>query len=116
MIRLTETEAPIGANIDPMLSELVVLTGRTVIGAAVDREGLRLASPATGVPVGFVEQAEVSLASQESATIDLQFGANEIAYGTADDPGTAAYEEPIRLAGVRFVVSARPREDPASLS
>ncbi|HYO45377.1 MAG TPA: polysaccharide biosynthesis tyrosine autokinase [Gemmatimonadota bacterium] len=116
MIRLTRIEPPVGANIDPMLSEMVVLTGRTVIGNAVDREGLRLFSSSTGAPAGFVERVEVSLLPQRSATIDLDLGENEIAYGTEADHRTAAYGEPIRLDGASFVVSARPLEGAATVS
>lgn len=116
MIRLTRMERPVGANIDPMLSEMVVLTGRTVIGNAVDREGLRLFSSSTGAPAGFVEHVEVSLLPQRSATIDLDLGENQIVYGTEADRRTAAYGEPIRLDGASFVVPARPREGAATLS
>lgn len=44
VVRLTASEAPIASRVDPVLSEIVVLTSRTVIGNAIDREGLRVVS------------------------------------------------------------------------
>jgi capsular exopolysaccharide synthesis family protein len=116
IVRLTRTAAPIGTSIDPMLSELVVLMGRTVVGHAVDREGLRLFSPSTGAPASLVESAEVSLAPLRTARIDLELGGSEIAYGTAGDRRTVAYGQAIRLEGARFIVSPRAPQPSVTLS
>lgn len=106
VIRIATPEAPVASGVDPLLSELVVLTGRTVLGHAVDREGLRLFSRSTGAPAGFVEGAVVSLDPQRAATIRLEFDAREVGYGPASDRRTAAYGDPVLLEGATFVVPA----------
>jgi capsular exopolysaccharide synthesis family protein len=106
VIRIATPEASVATGVDPLLSELVVLTGRTVLGHAVDREGLRLFSRATGAPAGFVEEAVVSLDPQRAATIRLEFGAQGVVYGPASDRRTAAYGEAVLLEGATFVVPA----------
>jgi capsular exopolysaccharide synthesis family protein len=110
----TVTEAPL-MNVNPVQSELVVLTGRTVLGQAVDREGFRLFSASTNTPAGLVEDAEVTLAPDQIGTIHLEFGENEIAFGPSDDRRRAAYGDTIRLEGARFVVPSPPREKNATL-
>ena len=52
VVRLGASEAPIATRVDPVLSEIVVLTSRTVIGNAIDREGLRLVSGSSDTPAG----------------------------------------------------------------
>jgi capsular exopolysaccharide synthesis family protein len=116
VIRITRTEAPVGAAIDPLLSELVVLTGRTVLGHAVDREGLRLFSRASAEPAGFVEGAVVSLDPRRAATIALEFRAQRIEYGPAGGRRSAAYGDPVLLEGVTFVVPERPGVEDATLA
>jgi capsular exopolysaccharide synthesis family protein len=106
VIRIATTEAPVATGVDPLLSELVVLTGRTVLGHAVDREGLRLFSRATGAPAGFVEETVVSLDPPRAATITLEFGEQGVVYGPASDRRTAAYGDPVLLEGATFVVPA----------
>jgi capsular exopolysaccharide synthesis family protein len=54
IVRLSSAGTPIGTRADPVLSEVVVLTSRTVIGDAIDKEGLRLVSSSEE------ESAEVS--------------------------------------------------------
>src|SRR5688500_2715534 len=51
VVRLA-SETPIATRVDPVLSEVVVLTSRTVIGNAIDREGLRLVSSTSEAPAG----------------------------------------------------------------
>ncbi len=52
VVQLSASEAPIGTRVDPVLSEIVVLTSRTVIGSAIDREGLRLISSSSEEAAG----------------------------------------------------------------
>ena len=52
VVQLNASEAPIGTRVDPVLSEIVVLTSRTVIGNAIDREGMRLVSSSSEEPAG----------------------------------------------------------------
>src|SRR5688500_4212388 len=53
VVRLTVSQTPIASRVDPVLSEIVVLTSRTVIGNAIDREGLRVVSSSSDdVPAG----------------------------------------------------------------
>ena len=53
VVRLTASQTPIASRVDPVLSEIVVLTSRTVIGNAIDREGLRVVSSSSDdVPAG----------------------------------------------------------------
>ena len=106
VIRIAPPEAPVATGVDPLRSELVVLTGRTVLGHAVDREGLRLFSRATGAPAGFVEDAVVSLDPERAATIRLEFDSQGVVYGPASDRRTAAYGDPVLLEGATFVVPA----------
>lgn len=106
VIRIATPELPVASGVDPLLSELVVLTGRTVLGHAVDREGLRLFSRETGAPAGFVEDATVTLDPDLAATIPLELGAQGVEYGPPSDRRTAAYGEPVLLEGATFVVRA----------
>jgi capsular exopolysaccharide synthesis family protein len=52
VVQLGVSEAPIATRVDPVLSEIVVLRSRTVIGNAIDREGLRLISSSSEEPAG----------------------------------------------------------------
>jgi capsular exopolysaccharide synthesis family protein len=108
-------EMPLGM-VDPVLNELVVLTGRTVLGQAVDREGFRLFSPVTRTPAGFVEAAKVSLPPDRFGTIHLDFEENHVVYGPVEDRRTAAYGEPILLEGATFVIPEPPAEKSATLN
>ncbi|HEU4464407.1 MAG TPA: hypothetical protein VFS53_05120, partial [Gemmatimonadota bacterium] len=51
VVRLA-ADTPMATRVDPVLSEIVVLTSRTVIGNAIDREGLRLVSNSSDTPGG----------------------------------------------------------------
>jgi capsular exopolysaccharide synthesis family protein len=52
VVRLASSETPGPSGVDPALSEIVVLTSRTVIGNAIDREGIRLVSSSSDTPAG----------------------------------------------------------------
>jgi capsular exopolysaccharide synthesis family protein len=57
VVRLASSENPVASGVDPVLSEIVVLTSRTVIGDAIDREGIRLVSSSSEAPGAPREQA-----------------------------------------------------------
>jgi capsular exopolysaccharide synthesis family protein len=116
VIRIGAADVPAAEGIDPLLSEMVVLTGRTVVGQAVDSAGLRLFSRATGEPAGFVENAAISLPPSRSATIGLEFLAQGVEYGTASDRRTAGWGEPVQLEGARFAIPGPPAGDAADLA
>jgi len=96
-------------------AETEALTGRTVLGAAVDREGLRLYSTATSAPTGLVEDVQVSLPPERSGTIRLAFEEERIVYGPPGDRRTARYGAPVALNGARFRVSSPPAEGSLTL-
>ena len=52
VVRLASSDKPLATRVDPVLSEIVVLTSRTVIGNAIDREGIRLVSNSSDAPAG----------------------------------------------------------------
>jgi succinoglycan biosynthesis transport protein ExoP len=105
----TTTDQPLG-RVDPVLSELMVLQGRTVLGEAVDQGGFRLFSAATGAPADFVEEVEIDLPKDERGTIHLEFADDHVTYGPASDRRTASYGEPIVVDGARFIVPERRAE------
>ena len=108
-------EEPLGSTYDPVLSEMVVLTGRKVLGRAVDREGLRLFLDETGAPADFVEDVAISLPAEEHGLITLQFTDEHVIYGPPDDSRRAKYGEPILLNGATFTIPSRPARNEAVL-
>lgn len=110
----TVTEVPLG-RVDPLMSEMMVLRGRTVLGEVVDREGMRLASVGTAAPASFVQEVEIDLPPEERGAIHLEFGDAGITYGPEGDRRTAAYGEPIVVEGARFVVPEPQHEGSADL-
>jgi capsular exopolysaccharide synthesis family protein len=117
VIRLIDRNQPVGVetagdvplgDADPLLSEMMVLKGRTVLGQAVDREGFRLFNTETWLPANFTEDVEITFPPDRFGTIRLEFEKDGVSYGPDEDRRRAAYGEPIILDGVRFVVSAPP--------
>jgi capsular exopolysaccharide synthesis family protein len=106
---------PAVGTVDPVLSEMMVLQGRTVLGEAVDREGFRIFHSSTMAPAGFIEDVQISVSPDSLATIQLQFDEDGVFYGPSDDSGYAAYGELIAFEGVQFVVPAPPGEKFAKL-
>jgi len=93
---------------DPIQSEILVLTGRTVLGRAVDRVGLQLFSRETRLPANFVENVEVALPPEEQGTIHLDFDEQGVSYGSGERRRRVAYGDPISYEGVTFRVPKRP--------
>lgn len=102
------SDVPLGGA-DAVASEMMVLSGRNVIGRAVDREGFRIFDDAAAAPANFLDDVEVTLEPDRSGRIRLEFTEEGIAYGPASDRRTAGYGEPIVVEGARFVVSEAPR-------
>jgi hypothetical protein len=57
VVRLAASESRVASGIDPALSEIIVLTSRTVIGNAIESEGIRLVSSSSDAPGAPREQA-----------------------------------------------------------
>lgn len=108
-------DSPLGVDADPVQSEMMVLTGRSVLGEAVDRKGLRLFSATTSSPASFVDQVEVTLPPDQFGKIRLQFEDDHVSYGPDDDRRSASYGEPIAVDGLRFVVPRDPGLQTATL-
>lgn len=104
------SDVPLGGQSDPVRSELMVLTGRTVLGKVVDREGLRVYSTTTKIPVSFLEEVDVTLPPQEFGTIHLEFGDDRISYGPDGDRQSVPYGAPIAVEGAKFIVTEPPAE------
>lgn len=110
-----DVEVPLG-SIDPVESEMLVLKGRTVLGMAVDREGLRIFDSATMAPAGFVRDVEIALSPDSLATVRLEFDEDGISYGPEGDQRRATYGETIAFEGLRFVVPTAPGQREAKLT
>ncbi|GJG89037.1 hypothetical protein tb265_42180 [Gemmatimonadetes bacterium T265] len=100
---------------DPVLSQLVILQGRGVLGEAVDREGLRLVSRAD-FPRSRLGDVQVTLPNDARDAVGLTFGAGEVTARRGAQTARAAYGAPVVLDGVRFVVPARPAVSRATLA
>lgn len=104
---------------DPLLSQIAILTSRGVVGNVVDSmPELRVGTE--GFPKRLVADFAISAPPEESAsissTLSLAFGSQSV---TATAPGgervSAAYGEPLDLAGVHFAISAKPSEKSGTL-
>jgi capsular exopolysaccharide synthesis family protein len=108
-------EATVVWGADPVLSEIMVLTGRSVLGETVDRAGLRLFSTRDHAPAPFVEDVDISLPPQMLATIRLEFTDKGVYYGQDEERRLAPYGEPLVFKGARFTVPRAPFQGPATL-
>jgi tyrosine-protein kinase Etk/Wzc len=99
--------APIKADLP---SELMVLKGRQVARAVVDREGLRLFDAELGAPSLLAFDVLVTLPAQESRNISVAFGANTITATANGRKSSAPYGQPLDLDGVRFAFRKASRE------
>ena len=110
----TVEDVPMGKP-DPIVSELMVLQSRNVLGRAVDRGGLRIFSHEENAPASFIAEAQVTLDPGQSGTIHLDFMPDSVSYGPTSDRRTVAYGQPIVVDGARFVVPTPPARDRATL-
>ncbi|HEU6450298.1 MAG TPA: polysaccharide biosynthesis tyrosine autokinase [Gemmatimonadaceae bacterium] len=104
---------------DPLLSQIAILTSRAVVGGVVDSmPELRVRT--TDFPERLVTDFSIPGSPDETAslgtTITLTFGQHEVtAVAKGGERATAAYGEPLDLAGVHFAISARPSSGSGTL-
>lgn len=112
------TNAPRGSGVrsDPIMSEMVVLSGRAVAGAVVDSLGLRLFDAADQGPARWVSDVRVTLSANERLTIPVRFGERTLTVGTAAHAVSVQYGAPVQYGGVRFVVARRPSIEETELT
>ena len=103
-----------GSAVDPLRSQLQVLTSAQVLGQTVDQVGLRLAPIDNGLFLSQLQDIQVD-ASVPPDTLALEFGAEGVSVQGGAGTAEAAYGEPLELAGVRFTVPRHPGVDQALL-
>ncbi|HEY0970445.1 MAG TPA: polysaccharide biosynthesis tyrosine autokinase [Gemmatimonadales bacterium] len=121
LVRLRDVKSEVGGGMvgdaqqgggvikaDPVQSELLVLRGRQVGGAVVDREGLRLFDLALGAPSPLVTDQVVTLPAERSAQLTLSFGSSDVTAELAGRAVRAPYGQPLELDGVRLTVPEPP--------
>ncbi|HEY0776537.1 MAG TPA: polysaccharide biosynthesis tyrosine autokinase [Gemmatirosa sp.] len=101
---------------DPVLSQLVVLQGRGVLGEAVDRDGLRLVSRQAGFPRSRLTDVQVTLPAEVRDVVRLSFGPTGVLAERGAESARATYGAPVVLGGLRFVVPSRPAVSTAALA
>lgn len=107
-------ERMIGRMSDPLFSALEIMRSRTVLGAAVDHGGLRLAA-APGFPWGVVQGVKVDSAAS-SDTLAVRFtSAGVEARGRDGRRASAPYGQPLTVGGATFTVARRPSQEEAEL-
>ena len=104
---------------DPVLSQIAILTSRAVVGTVVDSMP-RLRLRTVGFPQSLVTDFTIVAPAEESAShsvsMNLSFGGRSVtATASGGERASAAYGEPLDLAGVHFAVSARPGSDKGTL-
>lgn len=114
------SEQPAEQRVDPVLSQLMVLQGRGVLGEVVDREGLRLTTGRSdGLSRSRLADVQVALPPAVGGVLHLAFGAEQVA-ARIEQPGSpegrAEYGAPLVLPGLRFTVPARPAVPQATLA
>lgn len=114
-----QTEARPLLTADPLLSQIAILTSRGVVGGVVDSMP-RLRIRTTDFPENLVTDFSIPGAPETTAslstTIELTFGAKTVtAVARGGGRVTAAYGEPIDLAGVHFAISERPSSSSGTL-
>jgi capsular exopolysaccharide synthesis family protein len=105
---VTETAARGATKADPIMSEIVVLTGRAVAGAAADSLGLRLYDFAERGQPGWAQAIRVDVPAQESRPVHVTFSDQLVVASDGTGRSRAAYGSPLTLNGVQFVVMRRP--------
>ncbi len=143
LIRLTDARGqlapglvsaqPVAAGADPVLSEMMVLQGRGVLGEVVDREGLRLLDPERGTAPSWLTGAAVSLPPDAYVELAVRFerdgwavvtarGQEDLARGDATDSSRGGGQLPLvpygkasGVEGVRFTVASPPGSGSARL-
>jgi polysaccharide biosynthesis transport protein len=105
----------VGRNTDALLSQIQVLKGRTVVGEAVDRVGLRLASSTEAFPVRHLSEIRIADGVAPD-TVSLRFQAASVVIRASARETQARYGVPVELGGVQFTLPpAHPGVDSALL-
>lgn len=128
LIRLTDARGalagPIGVapqrqvatNVDPVLSEIMVLQGRGVLGTVVEREGLRLTHPESGSTPVWVSDVRVDLPPESRRQVRFRFGPERWTMGVGEAVADASYGASASVGGLTVTVTARPEPDEALLA
>lgn len=104
---------------DPLLSQIAILTSRGVVGGVIDSmPELRIRTE--DFPTRLVTDFSIAGTPEEKAsigaTIALSFDAHQVtAVAGSGERATAAYGEPLDLAGVHFAISAQPSSSSGTL-
>jgi polysaccharide biosynthesis transport protein len=104
----------VGRMTDPIRSHMQVLQGRTVLGQAVDREGLRLVPGSSDFPhhlLSVVSVAETTAVDH----VELSFDPQRLTARAGLGEAWAGYGEVVEVGGVRFTVAAKPTVAAATL-
>ncbi|MEW5917045.1 MAG: polysaccharide biosynthesis tyrosine autokinase [Gemmatimonadota bacterium] len=103
------TETPrSAAKADPIMSEIVVLTGRAVAGAVVDSLGLRLYDLAEQGQPSWAQAMRADAPAQESRALQVTFSDQLVVASDGKGRARAAYGSPLTLNGVHFTVRQKP--------
>ncbi|HEY9426256.1 MAG TPA: polysaccharide biosynthesis tyrosine autokinase [Gemmatimonadaceae bacterium] len=114
-----QTESRPLLSADPLLSQIAILTSRGVVGGVIDSmPELRVRT--TDFPARLVTDFSIPGTVEETAalgvTITLTFDTHNVtAVAESGERATAAYGEPLDLAGVHFAISARPSSGSGTL-
>lgn len=99
-------QTSVGAYGDPLLTQIQVLTSRTVAGTVVDQVPMLLLRPVKFSPA-LLDSLWLSPAAQPE-TLAVTFGAGEVVVSGKKGERRAAYGSPLEYPELRFVVSAPP--------
>lgn len=97
----------VGRLTDPIRSHIQVLQGRSVLGKAVDEEGLRLVPSSAGLPRRVLSGIAVA-DTTEIDVLELSFSPDGLVARTGAGEVRAVYGERIAVGGVAFVVDEAP--------
>jgi polysaccharide biosynthesis transport protein len=108
-------EEVIGRYTDEILSQIEVLQGRTVLGVAVDRAGLRLLSETADFPTGLLSDVQIA-PEAEPHSLSLGFLPNRVIIRTQGHERHIQHGATVNVDGIQFTLpSEPPRVDSASL-
>jgi capsular exopolysaccharide synthesis family protein len=108
-------EELMGRQSDRLLSQILVLKSRGVVGRVVDGEGLRLQSGTRGFPVSLLTGVSIAPDAQPG-TLSLAFNATEVVARFDGREARAAYGQPVVLPGLSFRAARRPDVAQAELT
>ena len=107
------TQSSVGLYSDPLVSQIQVLTSRTVAAVVVDSEPALLRVRATGIALGVLTDVRIA----KDAVVDsvrLSFAAQSVVATAGGVTARAAYGAPLFLPGVQFTITAPPATSDAA--